>query len=102
MRFPLWQYLNQPLWNSNRPAIFNPIQYWRSYQRIYLDRCLQNAFLEQCWDTNYQQFVTQYHDFCDREPLEEDPHWLAERSWQAEFNLRTYEHPENSISEPEH
>lgn len=99
MYFPLWQYLNQPLWDSDRPSIFNPVEYWRCYRRVYLNRCFHNTFLEQCWNMSYREFVVDYHDFCDRDPLEEDPHWLAERCWQSEVNLWAYEHPENRISE---
>lgn len=101
MRFPLWQYLNQPLWDSDRPFVLNPVEYWKSYRRGYLDRCFENAFLEQCWNASYQQFVTHYHEFCDRDPLEEEPHWLAERCWQSNISFRPYEHPDNRISEPE-
>lgn len=99
MRFPLWQYLNQPLWDNERPFILNPIQYYRCYRRYYLSGCFQNAFLERCWNTNYQSFVVYYRDFCDRHPQEEDPRWLAERCWHVENRMRAYEHPENQIAE---
>ena len=102
MKFPLWQYLKQPLWDRDRPSILNPVKYWWHYRRSQLNRCWQNTFLEQCWDTNYKTFVTRYHDFCDRDPLEEDPRWLAERCWQSDINFRPYEHPENPISGPEY
>lgn len=101
MHFPFWQYLNQPLWDSNRPPIFNPVEYGQHYWRVHLNRCFHNSFLEHCWVTDYQQFVVYYHDFCDRDPREEDPYWLAERCWQSDVNFRAYEHPENCISEPE-
>ncbi|MEO1294279.1 MAG: hypothetical protein AAFW75_00465 [Cyanobacteria bacterium J06636_16] len=101
MHFPIWQYLNQPLWDRDHPSMFNPLEYWRCYRRHYLNCCLHNAFLERCWDTNYQDFVVHYRDFCNRDPLEEDPHWLAERCWYSEMNRWTYEHPENQISETE-
>ncbi|NEQ47318.1 MAG: hypothetical protein F6K00_28775 [Leptolyngbya sp. SIOISBB] len=98
MYFPLWQYLNQPLWDRDRPLVCNPIAYWQQYRRIYLHRCFHHAFLEQCWQTNYQTFVMQYRDFCARDPREEDPRWLAERCWRSELHFRAYEHPENQNS----
>ena len=49
-----------------------------------LNRCLHTAFLEQCWQVNYSEFVTGYHALCDRTPLEKDPLWLIERCWQLE------------------
>ena len=101
MRFPLWQYLNQPLWDNYRPSILNPAEYWRHYQRLHLDRCFHNAFLEHCWSTNYQDFVRHYHAFFDRVPLEEDSHWLVERCWYSKVNLWAYEHPENQVVEAE-
>ncbi|MEO0986709.1 MAG: hypothetical protein AAFY20_14320 [Cyanobacteria bacterium J06639_14] len=101
MHFPIWQYLNQPLWDRDRPSMLNPLEYWLCYRRHYLDCCLRNAFLEHCWDTNYQDFVVHYHTFCNRDPLEEDPRWLAERCWYSEMNQWAYEHPENQISETE-
>jgi len=102
MRFPLWQYLDQPLWDSDRPPIFNPVKYWQRYRRGYLNRCLDNTFLERCWNTSYQQFVVHYHDFCSRVPQEENPRWLAERCWQIERRYRAYQHPENQVSETEY
>ena len=102
MKFPLLQYLDQPLWDSDRPPIINPITYWQHYRRVYLKCCFNNAFLEQCWNISYQQFVVHYHEFCQRDPLEEDPRWLAERCWQSDVNFRAYEHPENCISESEY
>ncbi|MGF1522681.1 MAG: hypothetical protein ACFBSF_10240 [Leptolyngbyaceae cyanobacterium] len=101
MRFPFWQYLNQPLWDSDRPSILNPMEYWHCYQRHHLERCWHNAFLEDCWATNYQTFVMHYHAFCDRHPQEEDPRWLAERCWRSEVRMWAYEHPENRIPETE-
>ncbi|ESA33584.1 hypothetical protein N836_21120 [Leptolyngbya sp. Heron Island J] len=85
MYFPLWQYLNQPLWDKACPAILNPHQYWLHYKTAYLDRCFHHVFLEQCWQVNYPEFVTRYHDFCDRIPLEEDPVWFLTRCWQVKW-----------------
>lgn len=101
MHFPLWQYLNQPLWDREHPSVLDPRKYWQRYQRQYLNGCFHNAFLERCWNTNYQSFVAQYHDFCDRHPQEEDPRWLAERCWQSEVRMWADKHPENRIPETE-
>jgi hypothetical protein len=57
MNFPLWQYLNQPLFDTMRPTILNPRRYWQIYSLWYLERCLNNTFLEQCWNLDYQQFI---------------------------------------------
>lgn len=101
MRFPLWQYLNQPLWDRDRPAKLNPHAYWRQYRRTYLKRCWQNAFLEECWDVPYQLFVLKHHAFCQRTPLEEDPRWLLDRCWQSQRRDRAGRHPENRIYQSE-
>ena len=95
MYFPLWQYLNQPLWDGARPLVLNPCRYWLHYKTEHLNRCLHNGFLEQCWRVNYPDFVTRYHAFCDRIPLEEDPIWLLKRCWQLERTSLHYFHPEN-------
>ena len=47
MFFPIWQYLNQPLWNKAYPLMLSPARYWQQYKVAYLDSCLNNAFLEQ-------------------------------------------------------
>ena len=117
MSFPFWQYLNQPLWDDDRPPIFNPFQYWhryqlqrlqscltwQNYQVRHLNRCLHNASLEHCWHVQYQDFVQHYQEVCARNTLEEDPVWLLERCWQIEPQDR-YRHPfypENPASETE-
>jgi hypothetical protein len=99
MRFPLWQYLKQPLWDRQRPAELNPRAYWRKYRRCYLQRCWQNAFLEDCWHVPYQAFAIHFRNFCDRRPLEEDPRWLLSRCWNLQRRDRVQRHPENRISE---
>ncbi|MEM0978942.1 MAG: hypothetical protein AAGH78_01575 [Cyanobacteria bacterium P01_H01_bin.58] len=95
MYFPLWKYLNQSLGCSTSPPILNPYRFWRRYQAEYLDNCFSTAFLEQCWRVNYAEFVTHYHAFCDRTPLEEDPVWLIERCWQLKRRSILSHHPEN-------
>ncbi|MGD1853641.1 MAG: hypothetical protein ACFB2W_05255 [Leptolyngbyaceae cyanobacterium] len=91
MFFPIWQYLNQPLWNKAYPLMLSPARYWQQYKVAYLDSCLNNAFLEQCWQVDYQTFVDQNQDFCDRTALEEDPIWLMERCWQREYRHPRYQ-----------
>ena len=112
MHFPLWRYLKQPLWDKTRPATLNPFAYWYHYKILYLKRCHANAFLEECWDVNYQDFVTQHHHLCDRTALEENPVWLLERCWRlmkhslysAHSNDGYVENPrsEDCSSETEH
>ena len=101
MYFPLWQYLNQPLGDSACPPTLNPFKYWRRHKIWRLNRCFNSNFLEQCWDVSYQDFVTFYHAFCDRNALEEDPVWLLERCWRLERRTRYSSHPENQPSETE-
>lgn len=44
LRFPLWQFLNQPLFDANRRVIFNPHRFWYVYQVQILERCLAKDF----------------------------------------------------------
>lgn len=81
MHFPFWQYLNQPLWDSSCPPVFNPFKYWRRYRTGYLKCCLKNAFLEKCWRVNYRDFVSHHQDMCSRNAMEEDAVWLLEHCW---------------------
>uniref|UniRef100_B8HUI2 Uncharacterized protein n=1 Tax=Cyanothece sp. (strain PCC 7425 / ATCC 29141) TaxID=395961 RepID=B8HUI2_CYAP4 len=37
--FPLWQYLNQPLFDQKVKLILNPKQFWQNYQVEHLLRC---------------------------------------------------------------
>ena len=97
--FPLWRYLNQPLWDSAYPLVLNPHKYWLQYNTEHLNRCLHNVFLEQCWQVNYPDFVTLHHAFCDRIPLEEDPVWLLDRCWQRERYRQHSFHPEGYFLE---
>lgn len=99
MHFPLWQYLNQPLWDKTRPAALNPFEYWHRYKIWHLNRCHSNDFLEQCWDVNYQDFVTQHHSFCDRNALEENPTWLLERCWHLGSSSLFSFHPDEDYPE---
>ena len=99
MHFPVWQYLNQPLWDETRPTTLNPFEYWQRYKIWHLKRCLDNTFLEQCWDENYQDFITQHHDLCDRNTLEENPVWLLERCWSLNRCSLFSFHPEEDYPE---
>ncbi|BAY59094.1 hypothetical protein NIES2135_59700 [Leptolyngbya boryana NIES-2135] len=38
-RFPVWQYLNQPLFHLAYPLILNPRRYWFHYRVELLERC---------------------------------------------------------------
>jgi hypothetical protein len=38
-RFPVWQYLNQPLFDPEIEFKLSPSQFWRQYQIQFLDRC---------------------------------------------------------------
>ena len=93
--FPLWQYLNQSLWDGGCPLVLNPHKYWLHYKSEHLNRCFYNSFLEQCWQVNYPDFVSRHQDFCDRIPLEEDPVWYLSRCWQLQRCSLYYSHPEN-------
>ncbi|MGD1941203.1 MAG: hypothetical protein ACFB0G_07810 [Leptolyngbyaceae cyanobacterium] len=101
MRFPLWSYLNQPLWDRDRPAVLNPWQYWQHCCHAHAQRCLNNEFLEQCWQTCYQEFINNHPNLCVRSPLEEDPRWLIERCWQIKRRNCLGSHPENLTRESE-
>ena len=103
MHFPLWQYLRQPLWDKEHPLILNPFAYLRHSKISHLDRCHDNAFLEQCWDVSYQDFVTRHEDLCNRIALEEDPVWLLERCWNLARRRSLYSfNPENDYEDKEH
>lgn len=101
MRFPLWHYLNQPLWDKQNPTVLNPHKYWLHWQALHFDRCLHNDFLEECWQVHYSDFVLEHQDLCSRNALEEDPRWLVERCWDLERQDGLSPHPENQISERE-
>ncbi|MGB3670135.1 MAG: hypothetical protein WA783_23240 [Phormidesmis sp.] len=38
-RFPLWQYLSQPIGADNRKPIANPRQFWRVTKLRHIERC---------------------------------------------------------------
>ncbi|MGF1497652.1 MAG: hypothetical protein ACFB8W_12635 [Elainellaceae cyanobacterium] len=45
LRFPVWKYLNQELFNAEAPAILHPVRYWQVYKCHHLERC---------WSLTYQ------------------------------------------------
>ncbi|MBE9009112.1 hypothetical protein IQ250_02710 [Pseudanabaenaceae cyanobacterium LEGE 13415] len=51
-RFPWWDYLNQRLFDSERPFIWNPEKYWHVHRVQKLERCWERSevyLLEHCW-----------------------------------------------------
>ncbi|MDX2099042.1 MAG: hypothetical protein SFW36_14795 [Leptolyngbyaceae cyanobacterium bins.59] len=38
-QFPIWQFLDQPLFDPTRKPILNPQRFWRAYQIRLLERC---------------------------------------------------------------
>lgn len=51
LRFPLWQFLNQPLLNSQKEAILNPFKFWQNYKIQLLNRC---------WEVDVPQILERY------------------------------------------
>lgn len=44
VRFPLWSYLNQPLFERSSATLLNPRRYWNRHQILHLERCWDSAF----------------------------------------------------------
>ncbi|WP_299485488.1 hypothetical protein [Acaryochloris sp. IP29b_bin.137] len=42
--FPVWQYLNQPLFHSEIKLVLNPSRFWQLYRIEHLNRC----WMRQC------------------------------------------------------
>ncbi|MEB3292013.1 MAG: hypothetical protein VKJ24_02520 [Synechococcales bacterium] len=40
-KFPVWHYLNQPLFDSTYTPVLNPRRFWYAYQIQFLERCLE-------------------------------------------------------------
>lgn len=38
-RFPIWEFLNQPLFDPETALILNPSDFWQHYRVILLERC---------------------------------------------------------------
>jgi hypothetical protein len=41
IRFPLWKFLNQPVFNPDVKTVFNPRVFWRLHMNEVLKRCLE-------------------------------------------------------------
>ncbi|MEB3337704.1 MAG: hypothetical protein VKJ46_09595, partial [Leptolyngbyaceae bacterium] len=52
LTFPLWQFLNQPVFSSTSRLILNPRQFWYVY-RIQL--------LKRCWAKNFESEGHHHH-----------------------------------------
>lgn len=42
-KFPFWQYLTQPIFQTAYPFVLNPRQFQRHYQVELLERCLSRS-----------------------------------------------------------
>ena len=84
-RFPIWQYLQQPLFEPNSPPVLNPHRYWQLYAVWHLKRCFTASGLEHCWNLDYYQFYTQHQHFVDRHYFEESNLALVEQCWLLEW-----------------
>jgi hypothetical protein len=40
-KFPFWQFLNQPVFQSSYTPVLNPRRFWYLYQIELLERCLE-------------------------------------------------------------
>lgn len=61
-RFPLWKFLNQPVFDPQMPLVLNPQQFWQRHQIEYLERCWIRAYLPEerfrSWSKqNFMYFV---------------------------------------------
>ncbi|MEM9484658.1 MAG: hypothetical protein AAGA83_13315 [Cyanobacteria bacterium P01_F01_bin.116] len=46
MKFPLWQYLQQPVFSRQYKTILSPFKFWQSHNIQHLERC---------WEKEYRQ-----------------------------------------------
>jgi hypothetical protein len=44
IQFPLWQFLNQPVFNPQSPLVLNPARFWQRYQLEHLERCWNRTY----------------------------------------------------------
>lgn len=97
MKFPLWQYLSQLLLNTSKPVIISPAKYWHFHGTEHLEDCLNNDFLEACWNCDYNEFVKQYRHLVDRHYWEEDSSAhkeLCDYCWRLDYyRFRRYKSP---------
>jgi hypothetical protein len=40
-KFPVWPYLNQPLFDASYTPVLDPRRFWYVYQVQFLERCLE-------------------------------------------------------------
>jgi hypothetical protein len=100
MNFPFLRYLNQILFDENKPAIINPQRYWQIYSINHLEKCLNNKLLEHCWEIDYQQFVKRYRNFIEPHYLEENGSAFIEYCWKLnyrQYRRYSYRHPEEDV-----
>ncbi|MBD1825716.1 hypothetical protein H6F51_24925 [Cyanobacteria bacterium FACHB-DQ100] len=51
-RFPWWDYLNQELFDRERPFVWNLEKFWHTHRVQKLERCWERSevyLLEHCW-----------------------------------------------------
>lgn len=61
--FAMWDYLNQPVFDSDVKFVFNPVKFTVGYRTSLLERCWTRDYtlekkrnqLEQCWENNDTQ-----------------------------------------------
>ncbi|EKV01306.1 hypothetical protein Lepto7375DRAFT_3468 [Leptolyngbya sp. PCC 7375] len=46
MKFPLWPYLQQPVFSSDHKTFFSPFKFWQQHKIQHLERC---------WEKEYRQ-----------------------------------------------
>jgi hypothetical protein len=42
--FPLWQFLNQPLFDAQNPVVLHPQRFWHLYKVRHLESCWSRAY----------------------------------------------------------
>jgi hypothetical protein len=47
IQFPIWQYLNQPLFEKSSRTVLNPRRFWYVYQIERLERCFAKGCASQ-------------------------------------------------------
>ncbi|HAA32040.1 MAG TPA: hypothetical protein DCE56_35475 [Cyanobacteria bacterium UBA8553] len=63
LRFPLWQFLIQLLFDSTSKTVLNPCLFWHNYKIQLLERCWNYEviqLLEDCWQKEVEpELLTQ-------------------------------------------
>lgn len=44
LQFPVWKFLNQPIFHPKIQLMLNPGQFWQHYQITHLERCWGRAY----------------------------------------------------------